>query len=263
MTNDERDALVMDLVAARLDGSKVPNPNFVFDLESAYTIQAAVAAALDESTLGWKVGSTSALAQARLGTTEPGAGRLLRRFCYRSGASVPVYAAHQVQVEVEFAFGMAKNLAPRLQPYVYAELQASVATVVPALELVGSRFTGGLAGSGREQVTADGGANVAFVSGEPVPYQPHLNLTQHTCRLLLDGTEVAQGTGAAALDDPFNVLVWVANHLSRRGIGLRAGEIITTGTCTGLVDVEPGYVITGDFAALGHVSACLEYVQAD
>jgi len=43
------------------------------------------------------------------------------------------------------------------------------------------------------------------------------------------------------------------NHLSRRGETLRKGEIVTTGTCTGITAVNPGDNIEAVFENLGSV----------
>ena len=40
--------------------------------------------------------------------------------------------------------------------------------------------------------------------------------------------------------DPLLPLVWLANHLSQFGQGLRAGEIVTTGSCCGVRHVTLG-----------------------
>jgi len=48
-------------------------------------------------------------------------------------------------------------------------------------------------------------------------------------------------------------LEWTANHLLAHGDGLRAGEFVTTGTCTGVMLVARGETWFGDFAELGRV----------
>ena len=65
--------------------------------------------------------------------------------------------------------------------------------------------------------------------------------------------EGEEGTGARALGHPINVLQWLANKQSQTGRGLRKGEIVSTGTCTGVLAVSPGDHVTADFGALGHV----------
>jgi 2-keto-4-pentenoate hydratase len=257
MTALQKQALVDALSSARQTGALVPKPEFSFDLAQAYAIQMEVAARLDASQIGWKVGSTSEKAQARLGTSEPGAGPLLQSLCFASGANIAVHTVHQVQVEVEFAFRLSADLGPRRASYTAEEVAGAVGTFMPAFEFVGSRFVGGLAGGGREQVTADGGANVAFAYGDEMVLPPRLDLADHVCTLQINATTIATGQGSAALGHPYNVLAWLANFRSRNGAGLRSGEIVTTGTCTGLVDVAPGDEVIGDFGSLGQVRVTL------
>ncbi|RPI35320.1 MAG: hydratase, partial [Hyphomicrobiaceae bacterium] len=58
--------------------------------------------------------------------------------------------------------------------------------------------------------------------------------------------------------DPMNVMVWLANQQSGFGRGLKAGDIVSTGTCTGLADVAPGDVVVADFGSLGCVELMLQ-----
>ncbi|MEM7407361.1 MAG: fumarylacetoacetate hydrolase family protein [Pseudomonadota bacterium] len=254
MNDTESAALAEALATARLSGATVGAQSAVPSLAEAYAIQADVAARLDSSPVGWKVGSTSIEAQQRLGTTQPGAGRLLKRFCFPDGAEVPVFTDHDVQVEVEFAFRIGATLPPRASPYDQAEIAGAVASFIPAFELVGTRFAAGLAGAGRELVTADGGANIAFVAG-PECALGDVDLAASPCELQINGERVAAGQGSRALGHPFVVLTWLANFLRERDRALEAGEVVTTGTCTGLEYVKPGDHLLGDFGALGQVHA--------
>ena len=52
-----------------------------------------------------------------------------------------------------------------------------------------------------------------------------------------------------------NVMVWLANQQSKSGRGLKAGDIVSTGTCTGLDGVKPGDHVLADFGSLGSVEA--------
>ncbi len=80
------------------------------------------------------------------------------------------------------------------------------------------------------------------------------SLPEHPVRLEMDGRTIAAGDGSAVLGNPITCLVWLANALSARGIGLAAGEIVTTGTCTGAQVVERGPNIVGDFGSYGNVA---------
>jgi 2-keto-4-pentenoate hydratase len=55
------------------------------------------------------------------------------------------------------------------------------------------------------------------------------------------------------LGDPRIALTWIANELSRLGVALREGEVVTTGTCMQPLDVLPGDHVTADFGRFGRV----------
>ena len=169
------------------------------DLEDAYRVQDEAVRASGHARTGWKVGSTSAEARRKLGTDRPGAGALLEPFCFERGAEVPVFAAHSPAVEGEFVFVMGEGLPPREAPFERAEVLAAVMGVAGGIEVVGSRFEGGLAGLGREGVTADFGANIAFVAGEIRPDWRTGTCADAGVALSVDGEALAQGTGALAL----------------------------------------------------------------
>ena len=253
MTDPARRLAEARLTGALVEPDAATSPG---DAASAYALQRAVAAHLGPMSDAWKVGSTSPESRAKLGTDEPGAARVPARHRFRSGEAMPVFAAHDLYVEAEFAPRLGRALPPRAAAYARAEVEAAIDAVAPALEIVGCRFAGGIAAAGRFRVTADGGANVALVTGAPVADWRAFDLPAHGVRLVLNGEVAAEGTGARALGDPVEVMVWLAN-LARRRDGLAAGEIVSTGTCTGLVRVGPGDTLAGDFGPLGAVETRL------
>jgi 2-keto-4-pentenoate hydratase len=207
---------------------------------------------------GFKVGSTSVEAQRLLGTDEPGSGLLLASDVHEGPARIAVVPAHTPAVEGEFAFRLGRDLPPRAATYAADEVAAAVAAVAGAIEVVGSRFAGGLAGKGRLLVTADCGANIALVTGPWRDGWRALDLSTHRVAMTVNGVLRGTGTGDRALGDPMNVLVWLANQQSAAGRGLEAGEIVSTGTCTGLDVVHPGDRARADFGELGAVEVMFE-----
>ena len=57
-----------------------------------------------------------------------------------------------------------------------------------------------------------------------------------------------EGTGAAALDHPMVRFTWLANELSRTGVGMKARQMISTGTLTGMLAPKPGEDYVADFS---------------
>jgi 2-keto-4-pentenoate hydratase len=221
-------------------------------IDEAYAVQRRIVALSGHACRGFKVGSTSIEAQRLLGTNEPGSGVLLAPYVHASPATLAIATAHGPAVEGEFAFKMGRDLPARTAPYVMHEVVEAVAAVAGAIEVVGTRFAGGLAGKGRLLTIADCGVNIGLALGAWCSGWRALDPKSHVS-MAINGTVRGTGTGERALGDPLNVLLWLANQQSAAGRGLKFGEIISTGTCTGLDAVQPGDRVRADFDQLGVV----------
>lgn len=247
--------LAEQLWECRRDGGaiEIPSDGGPADVPEALEVQRQAVALSGQESVGFKVGSTSAEAQKVLGTTEPGASPVLVDYYYESPADIPIDPAHEPAIEGEFALRLGRDLPPRTEAYTRQEVSAAVDAVAGAIEVVGSRFAGGLGGKGRLLTTADFGANIALAVGPWTTAWTDFDLAEHTVAVALDGAVREEGKGARALGHPLNVLEWLANKQSETGRGLHAGEIISTGTCTGLLSVSPGDTVVADFGDLGRV----------
>ena len=246
--------LAKTLWDARSGGGLVEPPQPVPDVDEAYVIQAQIVELSGMRQVGWKVGSTSRAAQATLGTAQPSAGPLLDGFCFPSRADVPIFPQHFTHVEGEFAFRVGRNF-PNEPELDHAAIADHIDALIPGIEVVGSRFASGLQGTGRALLTADGSANIAFIGGSPIfSWQPD-QLSEQSVLIYKNGTLVESGVGADALGHPLNVMQWLQRYCVERGLQLRAGEVITTGTCTGLIPILPGDSVEVHFPGLGKVAA--------
>jgi len=250
-------ALAARLWAARRDGGTIDagTVHLPSDLLEAYAVQAEALRLCGAPLRAYKVGSTSPEAQRKLGTTEPGACPVPATFLLDSPAALDIDPVQMPAVEGEFAFRIGRDLPARPAAYERDEVMAAVDAVAGAIEVVGCRFADGLDGKGRLLVTADFGANIALLLGEPRPVTQKADFRDHAVELFANGASKARGTGARALGGPVNVLVWLAGHLAARGSGLTAGTWVATGTCTGLLPVAPGDEVNVDFGPLGRVHA--------
>jgi len=70
-----------------------------------------------------------------------------------------------------------------------------------------------------------------------------------------NGQVAATNTAAEVLGNPLNSLAWIANHLAGRGLGLRAHDIVMTGSISTLLRPTAGDVVSARFTRLGSVSA--------
>jgi 2-keto-4-pentenoate hydratase len=245
---------------ARKHGSVVP-PEDIREpttTEEAYAIQARIVHLSGYEVRGFKVGSTSKEAQQLLGTTEPGSGPVLSPYMHTTPARLAIALPQMPAVEGEFAFRLGRDLPPRSAAYTSLEVAQAIDAVAGAIEVVGTRIAGGLAGKGRFLVTADGGANIALVTGPWTPDWSGLDLKAHRVAITINGKQRGQGEGSRALGEPMNVMVWLANQQSSFGRGLRKGDIVSTGTCTGLDSVTSGDHVVANFGSLGNVEVTFQ-----
>lgn len=201
---------------------------------------------------GWKIGATARPVQERFGVTEPFAGPFFLPDVMASPGRPAAASFPHLVIESEFAFRLGRDMAAGASPRSREETFDHFDAVVPAIELVGTRFDTLLFHSVATAI-ADCSLNAGFVLGEPCTDWRRLDYPAFPVRLSVDGTLRVEGRGANVLGDPLNVLTWAVDHLLGRGIGLRAGELISTGTTTGLVFLEPGEVAVADFGQLGRV----------
>ena len=247
----------LQLWEARRDSRQIPvgDPDRPRDEGSAYAVQRGVTEASGYEVVGFKIGATAQVAMDMLGVDGPFFGPLYREAFHDSGAAVSLSMAHGPGIEAEFAVGLAADLPSRAPPWTRDEVAAVVAWIGPALEVVGTRIEGGLAGAGLLAI-ADGGANIDFVRGAVTDRWRETDLASHAITLRINGVEVATGNGGMLVfGDPIAGVAWLANHRELGSRGLKAGDVITTGTCTGITPLSPGDEVEADCGILGQVSA--------
>jgi 2-keto-4-pentenoate hydratase len=249
--------LAKDLWAARMkaDVIAVTPAQEPASAAAAYEVQAAMVKLARLPQVGWKIGATTAATQALLEVDEPLVGPLFAPHVHADGAEVKLAAAHRPGLESEFLVGLAADLPARGRPYDADEAAAAVDFLAPAFEIIGCRFEGGLVGKG-VLVIADGGANAAIVRGEPVRDWRRFDLRRHPVRLRLNGGEVASGSSSdLVFGGPIGAIAWLANQPALAKRGLRRGDIVMTGTCTGLTPIQAGDRAEADYGEFGRVRA--------
>lgn len=219
--------------------------------EEGYAVQARLDARTSKSIYGWKIAATSAAGQAHINVDGPIAGRLLAERVIPCGGVVPAGPNHMAVAEMEFAFRMGRDLAPQPQQRSVDEVLAAVETLHAAIEIPDSRYEDFTA-VGAPQLIADNACAHYFVAAESTGQDwRSIDLVSHRVIGRIEGKAESEGSGAAVLGDPRVALAWLANELSRLGITLRRGQIVTTGTCVTPMAIAPGDVVTADFGALG------------
>ena len=226
-------------------------------VDDGMAIQNALAELWGLDVAGWKVGAASRAAMEMLRTDEPFPGRVFAPYLLQSPATVAAAALHKCAVECEFAFRLGRALPPREADYGMDDIRDAVTAAYPAIELVNDYWVDGLA-LGAAHFVADNGSNGALVLGDPIGDWRERDLAAAAVTLTVDGEVATTGSGANVLGHPLNTLVWLANDLSRRGIGLEEGAVVTTGSMTGMTPCHPGATAVGDFGPAGTVQVTFE-----
>ena len=243
------------LIRARTDYQvldEFPGGEFPADLDEGYAVLDAIAAKMVVPIGGWKAAFTNDAVMRKMQTTAPACGPLFQPYI-RSGPAHLNLPAHSLRgIECEFAFRMGAALPPRGEPYTNEETAAAVATLHPAIEVVDTRVKNGMT-HGARTLIADFCANAALVYGAGFDDWDEFDLASHEVTLHVDGEAAVTGIGREVMGDPRNALTWIANFLSNRGKGLKAGEWVTTGSTMGIYPAPAGSEVVTDFGTLGTV----------
>lgn len=259
MTPEAIDQAVGELLRARRTMARLPGlPEACrpLSLADGYRIQQAFVQAFDGPIAGWKIGCTSEAAQRILGVEEPFFGPVFAPAILESPAEPSAADFHMTALECEFAFRLGRDLPADAAPFGRDQIIEAIDAVLPAIEIISTRFDN-FAASGGPQIVADCGANGALVLGEPEEHWVDLELDSHPVALTIDGLTAVEGSGSAVLGHPLNAMIWFLNHLAEQGGQLFAGQVVSTGTCTGLTPIDAGQQACADFGCLGEVRLAL------
>ena len=219
----------------------------------AFAIQRAVLELGGDTVGGWKCATLPGQAAS--------AACLGRAGFLDSPARLKFRADRSMGIEAEIAVRLAADLPgrPDGEPYTRADILEAIAAALPALELVQSRYVDRQAVSALVGM-ADAISHFGFVAGPEQPGWRSLDLARLPVTLRFDDAVQVEKVGGNLSGDPIAPVVWLANRLLATGTHLRAGEVVTTGSCTGLLFVKPGAVVTATFEGLG--TASLDLVAA-
>lgn len=223
------------------------------DRIDGYAIQAEIEKYSPESLFGWKIAATSEAGQKHINVDGPMAGRILAETVIPDGGTASMAGNEMRVAEPEFAFRMRVDLPARAAPYTVQQVLDAVDTLHPAIEIPDSRFAD-FVSAGAAQIIADNACAHLFVLGPPTSADWRArDLVKERPVTAMRGQQFV-GHGKNVLGDPRVALTWLANELRQLGVTLRAGQIVTTGTCHPPLPIQSGDFCAVDFGPLGKVS---------
>ena len=232
-------------------------------LDEAYAVQADLVAlklAQGRTRIGWKIGLTSRAMQEQLKIDTPDSGVLLDDMVFADGATVPKGRFIQPRVEAEIAFRMARDLSgPEASR---DDVLQATAHVAPTLEILDTRILRTDPATGRARIitdtVSDNAANAGIVLGAGRHAVDAFDLRWVGAIVKRNGVVEETGLGAGVLDDPITGILWLVQRLARYGQGLKAGDVVLSGSFVRAVEAAPGSRFQADFGAFGQVSISFE-----
>jgi 2-keto-4-pentenoate hydratase len=165
-----------------------------------------------------------------------------------SGGAVDARDAPLLGMEAEIGFRFLRDVPRRADSYTYDEVAASV-VAFPAIEIVATRYRD-YQGTPLVERVADCMSNGAYVVGADRPDWRSFDLADIAVNLLFDDRMIVACKGGHVAGDPLKPAIELVNEL-RASTGVRAGQMMTTGTYTGLNFAVSGQRIRAVFESFG------------
>lgn len=217
------------------------------DRAEAYAVQASVARELALPIGGWKVGGPL--------DGQPMFAPIFAQDIHTLGSADvwAVDAAGPIGIECEIAFRLEADLPPRTRAYDVADVLAAVAAIVPAVETVAARIDDPMTTATYWKL-ADNQVNHGLIVGHAAgSFAPEL-WQQVAIKLVANERTIKSARGANPGGDSLGLLTWLANHMGEHCGGLKAGQVVTTGSYTGIDFFDPGTAVQADFGGLGRIA---------
>ena len=235
----------------------IANPGMTLD--DAYAVQAELIAmklGRGRKVIGWKIGLTSRAMQEQLKIDTPDSGVLLDDMLFAAGATIPKNHFIQPRVEAEIAFLMARDLSGA--DITRTDVIAATAHVAPALEILDTRILRADPATGRARIITDTVSDNAANAGIVLGTQRHA-VGAHDLRWVgaivrRNGVVEETGLGAGVLNDPVTGILWLVRRLAAYGQGLKAGDIVLSGSFVRAIEAPSGSRFEADFGPFGSVS---------
>lgn len=237
--------------AKALEGFPGETPD---SLSLGYRIQDEAIGLWPDDIAGWKIGRVPPHQVEELGADRL-AGPIFQRLVWRvenDEVQFPVFERGFAAVEAEYVLRIAHDVPPEDTAWTREDAAELVAAMHIGVETAGSPLAA-INDLGATVVVSDFGNNHGLILGREVPaWRARLDEGLR-CETFIDDRPVGSGEVRAGADDPLDALVFLLEHLARRGRTLKAGHLISTGAVTGVHDIRIGQRARVSFAGSGDI----------
>jgi len=206
--------------------------------------------------VGYKAGLTNPAVRKLFDYDKPIRGTLFAKMILPGPARVPaafgsrpVYEADMVAVVGDAAKAMAARSPP--------EALQALKEIRPFIELPDLVFDPQVKMDGPSLMAANVGARLGIL-GDPVSLPGTAESVEKLAAVKIEvidqtGAVVGGGTGADILNNPLNVVLWIAESLKAEGKTLKNGDLLSLGSFSALLPPKPGSAITVRYTGLAPV----------
>lgn len=249
------------LVRARLQATALPDYPGALppSLDAGYASQDAAIAMWPTRVAGWKVGRIPDAWLARMGEERlvgPIFEDAVQQALPGETAGFAVIADGFAAVEAEFVFRLGADAPVGKTAWTDDEALALVDALLVGAELAGSPLPR-INDLGPAVVVSDFGNNAGLILGPPVPEWRRMlgTLEQDLrCETAIDGEVVGSGRASDIAGGLVAALRFALARCARRGMPLRAGQLVSTGAATGIHDIRAGQQARVSFDGIGEIA---------
>jgi 2-keto-4-pentenoate hydratase len=227
-------------------------------ISDAYDVQdryVALLRAEHGEAIGYKVGLTSKAMQSFCGIDHPIGGVVLAERVHRSGANIRRADFGRLGLEFEVAIRLKSDVPASVTPLTPAAIRPHIDGVGAAIEVVDDRAAD-YSHLDVHSLIADNSWNAGIVVSNFATTWP--DLESALGKATKDGMPIGEGHGRDILGHPFNSVAWLAAQLARRRQGLKAGQIVMTGSVMKTVFPTEDASYRFDLEGLGAVEVCVK-----
>ena len=207
---------------------------------------------------GYKVGLTSAAIQAMYGSRQPISGVIFETTVQRSPARIARAGYARLGIEFELAIEIGRAFRHADGPFTLDDARARVGACMPAFELIEDRH------ADHDDVDVDALSILmdnAWCAGVVLGPRRRdwqaLDLAATPVSLRVNDGPPATALTGAAMGNPLNALVWLANRLAACRTTLEAGMIVMTGSTLATQFPAAGDRFVYEIEGLGRVEAAV------
>lgn len=219
------------------------------DLATAYRIQDCAIGLWTDSISGWKVGRIPPAVEDEFGCDRL-AGPIFATTILRQESDeaqdMPVFANGFAAVEAEFVAVIREDAPADKLEWNREEAEAIIKELRIGLEVASSPL-GAINDLGPAVVASDFGNNAGLIVGPIIPGWNERDVGSLTCATYVDDKLVGDGGAFGLTGGVTRSVQFMLELAARRGLPLRAGDLVATGQTTGIHDVLPGQTVRMPF----------------